>query len=238
MSEWKAKRFWSQASSAPKGEGYQILLDEREVKTPGRVCLIVPTIELANAIAAEWDAQTDKIDPDTMPFTRMANSALDKVAPQFRAVAEMIAAYGDSDLLCYRAESPKELVVRQAEQWDPLLDWAADNLGARLDTVNGVVHRPQSDASNRVLLDLVNRHNSFEMAAFHDLVSLSGSLVIGFAAARRYAPAEQLWETSRVDENWQIERWGRDDEATEMANHKRSAFLHAAVFFAACQKTV
>ncbi|MBV1868263.1 MAG: ATPase [Marinosulfonomonas sp.] len=237
MSEWKAKRFWSHARSMPKGDGYQILLDDREVKTPGRVSLIVPTSGLAKAIAAEWDAQTDQINPDTMPFTRTANSALDKVTVQFCEVAEMIAAYGDSDLLCYRAESPKELVDRQSEKWDPLLDWAADELGVRLKPVTGVVHQAQSDANNAALLELVNRFDCFELAAFHDLVSLSGSLIIGFAAAHRVYPADLLWDTSRIDENWQIEHWGQDDEATTMANQKRSAFQHAAAFLALCHKT-
>jgi len=237
MSEWKAKRFWSHASSIAKGDGYQILLDDREVRTPGRASLIVPTSELANAIAAEWEAQSDQIDPKSMPYTRMANSALDKVVPQQGEVAEIIAAYGDCDLLCYRAEAPKELVDRQAEHWDPLLDWAADVLGVRLAPVSGVVHRPQSAAEIAVLLDLVNSYDCFELAAFHDLVSLSGSLIIGFAAANQYCPADRLWEVSRIDEMWQIEQWGQDDEATAGANQKLSAFLHAAAFFASCRKT-
>lgn len=238
MSEWKAKRFWSQVSSRANGDGYQILLDDREVRTPGRAPLIVPTSELAKEIAAEWDAQKEQIDPNSMPYTRMTNSALDKVAPQLGEVAKNIAAYGDSDLLCYRAEAPKELVARQVERWDPLLDWAADELGARLKPVSGVVHRPQSPVDIAVLLDLVNRFDCFELAAFHDLVSLSGSLIIGFAVAKKYHSASHLWEVSRVDENWQIEQWGQDDEATAAENQKRLAFLHAAAFFASCQKNI
>ncbi|HSG54818.1 MAG TPA: ATP12 family chaperone protein, partial [Paracoccaceae bacterium] len=121
MSEWTAKRFWKQATVAPAAGGFTVLLDGRSVKTPAKAALILPNEAMAQAVAAEWDAQEGKINPESMPVTRSANAAIDKVAPQKDAVAEMIAAYGDADLLCYRAMAPQELIVRQAAAWDPLL---------------------------------------------------------------------------------------------------------------------
>ena len=234
MSGWTAKRFWTLAQAIPVADGYSVSLDGRGVKTPAKADLVVPTLALAKAIAAEWQAQQGKINPLTMPFTRSANAAIDKVRPQFAEVAEMIAAYGDTDLLCYRAEAPERLVARQSDAWDPLLDWAATDLGARLMPIRGVIHRPQDIRSLRVLTDHVSVLSPFELTAFHDLVALSGSLIIGFAAIRRYMPLASLWEMSRIDEHWQAELWGADEEAAEMETLKRDAFLHAGRFHGLC----
>ena len=230
MSDWKAKRFWESACIVEAEGGFTVHLDGRPVRTPAKAALIVPTRALAEAIAAEWDAQSGKIDPESMPLTRRANSAIDKVAPQHDEVAEMLSDYGDADLICYRADSPVELVVRQAAAWDPLLDWAADHLRARLVPVEGVIHRPQDAATLARLHDMVVGMDDFTMAAFHDLVQLSGSLIIGFAAMHDLMPAEQLWEKSRLDEEWQRERWGDDAEAIENAIKRRFSFLQAKRF--------
>ena len=131
MTGWKRKRFWKQARVVADGDGFAVELDGRPVRTPAKAALRLPGRAMAQAIAAEWDAQEDEIAPATMPFTRTANAAIDKVTPQRAEVAAMLAAYGDSDLLCYRADRPAELVRRQAESWDPALDWAATALGAR-----------------------------------------------------------------------------------------------------------
>lgn len=230
MSEWAPKRFWKKAETAKTEQGYSVLLDGRPVRTPAKAQLHVPSAAIADRIAAEFDAQEDRIDPRTMPFTRTANAAVDKVSIQHSEVADMLADYGDSDLLCYRASSPDELVERQAEQWDPLLDWAAETLNARLHPRVGVIHDPQDASSLKTLRTRVHALNNFELAAFHDLVSISGSLVIGFAAKARAFDAIQLWNVSRLDELWQEEQWGRDEEAHEMAEHKKAAFLHADCF--------
>lgn len=132
MSEWKQKRFWKTVGVEPEGAGFAVALDGRRVKTPAKAPLVVPTQAMAGAIAAEWDAQVEVVDPLSMPNTRSANAAIDKVTIQFAEVADMLAEYGDSDLLCYRAETPEELVARQSENWDAALDWAAEALGARL----------------------------------------------------------------------------------------------------------
>lgn len=237
MAEWAPKRFWQNTDVSAVEGGWTVTLDGRGVKTPAKTPLAVPTEALARAIAAEWQAQEDKVNPATMPFTRMANSALDKVATQHAEVAEMLSAYGDSDLLCYRADGPEGLVDRQNAAWDPLLDWADTALGARLEPRVGVIHAPQ-DA--KVLGDLsqkVAALDPFALAAFHDLVSLSGSLVIAFAVAKDHLSAEDAWLCSRVDEAWQEEQWGEDEEASALAAYKKGEFLHAARFYSLSTKT-
>ncbi|WP_406647625.1 ATP12 family protein [Aliisedimentitalea scapharcae] len=231
MSDWKQKRFWKEVGIAEAETGYAIELDGRRVKTPAKAALVVPTQSMANAIAAEWDAQTGAVNPQTMPFTRSANAAIDKVAIQHAEVADMLAGYGDSDLLCYRAETPAKLARRQAEQWDPALDWAALDLGARLEPRVGVIHAPQDVVELAKLTRRVHALNNFQLAAFHDLVSLSGSLILGFAAALGWRSAQDIWDISRLDEIWQEEQWGEDEEATAAALVKRGAFLHAKQVF-------
>lgn len=231
MSDWKPKRFWTESAVVDAEGGYTVELDGRRVKTPAKAALILPTRSMAEEVAAEWDAQQDVIDPTAMPFTRSANAAIDKVRHQHTEVADMLADYGDSDLLCYRATHPQELQERQAEQWDPALDWAADILSARLQPVKGVLHQPQSETALTPLRQRVHELNDFQLAAFHDLVSLSGSLILAFAAAQNWRAAEEIWQISRLDELWQIEQWGHDDEAHAVSETKRTAFLHAKKFF-------
>ncbi|MFP7671735.1 ATP12 family chaperone protein [Marivita sp. S0852] len=227
MSEWAPKRFWKTAETTATDDGFGVLLDGRPVRTPAKAVLSVPSRALGARIAAEFDAQVDLIDPKTMPFTRTANAAIDKVVVQHAEVADMLADYADSDLLCYRAAQPKELVLRQAQQWNPLLDWAEDKLSARLEPRTGVIHVAQSPEALTTLRARVHDMSNFELAAFHDLVSISGSLIIGFAAKLASFPVDDLWTVSRLDEIWQEEQWGIDEEAQKMAEHKKAAFLHA-----------
>ncbi len=234
MSEWKQKRFWTAVGIVADGDGYAVELDGRRVRTPGKAALTLPTREMAEAMAAEWDAQEQVIDPLSMPVTRAANSAIERVTPQRHEVAQMLVAYGDADLLCYRADAPAELVARQAAAWDPALDWADRVLGARLVPYHGVIHRPQNANVMAVFGREVHAMTPFQLTGFHDLVTLSGSLVLGLAAARRWRDAEEIWALSRLDELWQQEKWGRDEEASEMAETKRLAFLHAKRFFDLC----
>ena len=231
MSDWKPKRFWTTSTVVETDGGYTVELDGRRVKTPAKAALDLPTRAMAEAVAREWDAQEKKIDPTTMPFTRSANAAIDKVRHQHGEVADMLADYGDSDLLCYRATHPETLQQRQSEAWDPALDWAADALGARLIPRAGVVHQPQAAEALQRLRSRVLGLNAFQLAAFHDLVSLSGSLILGFAAAQNWRKPDEIWRISRLDELWQIEQWGHDDEAHAAAEVKRAAFLHAKQFF-------
>lgn len=233
MSEWALKRFWTETGVAAAGADgrWTVTLDGRPLRTPAKRPFAVPTRAYAEAVAAEWEAQSGKVHPETMPLTRSANAAIDKVADQFDEVAALVAAYGETDLLCYRAEAPEALVRRQAEAWDPLLDWAETALGVRLVATAGVIHRPQEPAALGRLAEATRAFTPYELAAFHDLVALSGSLVIGFAAARGAEPAAALWTVSRVDEDWQAEQWGADEEAVAQTALKKQAFLDAARIF-------
>jgi chaperone required for assembly of F1-ATPase len=231
MSGWKAKRFWKETAVEPVGGGFTVTLDGRPVRTPAKAPFVLPTRAMAEAAAAEWEAQEGEIRPETMPVTRMANSAIDTVADSHAEVVAIVAAYGETDLTCYRAEAPAELVALQAAGWDPLLDWAEAALDARLRPVAGVMHLTQEAAVLERLAAEVAAFDPFALAAFHDLVALSGSLVIGFAAARGHMEAEALWALSRLDEDWQAEQWGLDEEAAEHAALKRKAFLDAAHIF-------
>jgi len=228
---WQPKRFWSKAGVVPVEGGFTVKLDDHPVRTPAKSALVIPTRALAEAVAAEWDAQEDLIKPETMPLTRTANSAIDKVAVQHDEVAALLAAYGETDLLCYRAEEPEGLVARQAAAWDPLLDWAATQLGARLRPTSGIVPTPQDPGALARLADQTRALDAFALAAFHDLVSLSGSLILGFAVTHRTQPPESIWEISRIDESWQQAQWGEDEEAAEHTALKKQAFLDAARFF-------
>jgi len=231
MAEWAAKRFWEKAMVEVAGDGYQVLLDGRKLRTPVKSELIVPSREMAEAIAAEWQAQEEKIDPMTMPVTRSANAAIDKVGPMHAEVAALVAEYGDTDLLCYRAESPEELVERQNAAWNPLLEWATDTLSAPLKTATGIVHVEQNAAVLELLAKRVSDMDAFQLAAFHDLVGMSGSLIIGFAVIDGVLPVPELWRRSRIDEDWQIEQWGEDEEAAATEAGKKQGFEHAARFY-------
>ncbi|RJE84874.1 ATP12 family chaperone protein [Paracoccus onubensis] len=230
MSEWKARRFWKQAEARDADGGWEVALDGRPVRTPGKHALILPTRALAAAIADEWDAQSEVIDPNSMPLTRAANSAIEKVAPQFSDVAAMLADYGVTDLLCYRAEQPRELAAMQSEGWDPLIDWAATSLNAPLNLTKGVVPIAQPDESIARLRSEVGTLDSFAMTALHDLVTLPGSLILGLAVVRGRLTATEAHRLSRIDEDYQAGIWGRDEEAMTAAENRLVAMISAERF--------
>lgn len=234
MSGWAAKRFWKAAQAEACDGGFTVRLDARPVKTPSKQPLVLPSLAMAQGIAAEWDQQQGLIKPDTMPLTRAANSAIDKVAPQVDAVVGEIANYGTTDLLCYRATQPQPLIERQATHWTPLLDWARDTLGAPLDVTHGVIPIPQPAASLERLRGHVAAHNAFQMAALYDLVAISGSLILGLAVARGQLTGDQAFALSRIDESWQVELWGEDETAAAQEVLRRDAFLTAERFLALC----
>jgi len=234
MSAWAAKRFWKAASVVQLDAGYTVHLDGRAVKTPAKNALIVPTQNLAQMIAAEWDAQTGRVNPETMPMTRRANSALEKVAPNRSAVVTELAGYGASDLLCYRAGSPAELVARQAAGWQPWLDWAARDLAAPLHVTAGIMHVAQPAESLSNLQDHLAAFDAFALAGLHDLVAITGSLVLALAMAKGHLPPAQGFALSRIDEQWQAEHWGVDEAAAALESAKAAALHDAHRFLAAC----
>jgi chaperone required for assembly of F1-ATPase len=232
-SGWAPKRFWTDATPEPCDGGYTVLLDTRTVKTPNKSPLILPTQAMAEAIAAEWQAQTAKIDPTTMPCTRAANSAIDKVTPQFDEVVALLAAYGGTDLLCYRGAEPS-LRQRQDAAWDPLLDWSARMVGAPLNVTTGVVPVAQPQASLDRLTGRLQTMPPFQIVAAHDLIAITGSLVLALAVMDGFIPAQTAWTAARIDETWQSELWGVDEEAALAETHRQGAFLQAERFFRLC----
>ena len=222
------RRFWERAAVVPHGDGYGVHLDARPLRTPAGAALVVPTEALAAEIAAEWDALEGEILPERLPFTRAANVAIDRIARAPGPVVAAIAEYGGSDLLCYRAAEPAALAARQAERWDPWLLWSARVLDAPLVAVTGVMHAPQPAASLEALRAAVAAEDAFGLAALHELVALSGSLVLGLAVALGAVEPAEAWDLSRVDETWQIEQWGLDAEAEAAAAVRRADFLRAA----------
>ena len=234
MSVWQAKRFWSSAVGEACEGGFTVRLDARLVKTPARRALILPTLAMAQALAVEWDAQQGLVNPNKMPLTRAANSAIDKVAEQFAAVADQLAAYAGTDLLCYRAVAPEPLIARQAQGWGAVLDWAASALDAPLTATAGVMHIAQPDQSLKRLSDQLHGMTAFQLAAAHDLIAISGSLVLALAVVHDHLTPIEAWQLSRIDETWQNEQWGIDEDAAQLETLKQAAFFDAARFYTLC----
>lgn len=230
MSAPRLRRFWQDAAIRAEPGGFAVTLDGRPIRTPARVALVLPTAALAEAVADEWNAQGETVDPQKMPLTRTANSALDTVIPAREAVVDLVAGYGETDLLCYRADGPDALRERQARGWDPLLVWARETFGADLVVTTGVMPAVQPPEAGERLRSAVEALDPFTLAGMHDLVSLSGSLVIGLATLHETERPAELWSLSRIDEAWQAEQWGRDAEAEREAARRRAAFEDAARF--------
>jgi len=211
MRKPQRKRFYARAGIAETSDGFAVTLDDKPVRTPSRHTLIAPTREIAEAIAAEWDAQKEIIDPTTMPLTRLANTVIDAVASSVEAVADDIAKYFHSDLLFYRAGHPEALAANEAAHWDPVLFWAADALGAHFILAEGVVHvrQPaQAIAAARAALPA----DPWSIAALHMVTTLTGSALLALALMRGVLDEDQVWAAAHVDEDWNIEQWGVDEE--------------------------
>ncbi len=222
------KRFYQDVAVKDDGAGAAPLLDGKKVRTPAKAQLVLPTRALAEAVAEEWRAQGERIDPATMPLTKLAISAIDGVVGREQAVIDDIAAHAGSDLLCYRAQAPDGLVAAQRKHWDPVLAWAEDALAAPLVLGEGVVHVAQPQASlDAVKAALVDR-DGFSLAALHVLTGLTGSALLGLAVALGRLTPEQAWEAAHVDEDWQIGQWGEDHEAAQRRQNRRRDFDAAA----------
>ena len=218
------KRFYEKAAASPEPGGVAILLDGRPVKTPARNNLRLPTEELAEAIAEEWNAQGEEIDPRAMPLTGLANAAIDRVAPDPAAFARGLALYGESDLLCYRAEGPQALAERQAAHWDPILEWGRRRFGIEFETVCGVIHRAQPTETVEMLRHVVAARDPFRLAGLAPLVTIGGSLIVALALAEGILGLDDAWDAATLDEAWQAEQWGEDALATQALKARRREF--------------
>ncbi len=208
------KRFYKEAGSTAVAGGFAIRLDGREVRTPGQAVLVLPSAGLAEAVAGEWAAQGERIEPATMPLMSLACTAIDQIAPNRGAAIGELLDYAGSDLLCYRAAHPEALVARQAEVWQPLLDWAARDLDAPLRVTCGIRHKPQPEDALAALRRTVEALDDLSLTALDCATRASGSLVIALALHRRRVGADAAFEAAELDETFQIELWGEDPEAT------------------------
>jgi chaperone required for assembly of F1-ATPase len=205
------KRFYATAGVASAPDGFAVTLDDKPVRTPSRRALVAPTREIAEAIAAEWAAQNDIINPMTMPLTRLANSVIDAVADRVEAVVDDVAKYFESDLLFYRAGHPDALVERESRHWDPVLFWAADTLQAHFILAEGIVHVRQPDqavAAARAALPT----EPWSIAALHVVTTLTGSALLALALMRGVLDEDRVWSAAHVDEDWNSAQWGVDGE--------------------------
>jgi chaperone required for assembly of F1-ATPase len=207
----RRKRFYARAGVVEGRDGFAITLDDKPIRTPSGRQVVVPVRAIADAIVAEWEAQKEFIDPLTMPMTRFANSVVEAVVDRVEAVTSDIAKYFQSDLLFYRAGHPEALVAREAALWDPLLFWAADTLGAHFILAEGIVHVRQPDsaiAAARAALPA----DPWSVAALHVVTTLTGSALLALALERGVLDPDQVWVAAHVDEDWNIEKWGVDEE--------------------------
>ncbi len=218
------KRFYKTATVEGADGAYRILLDGRRIKTPGKRVLAVPTKSLAEAIAAEWEAQGERVDPSTMPLTRIANTVIDAVAGETEKVAADIRAFAASDLLCYRAPSNEELARRQRAAWDPVLAWARSELGTRFVLAEGVMPVAQPDETLARIAAELAPLDPYRLAALHIMTTLTGSALLALALARGRLTLEEAWAAAHVDEDWQIEQWGADSEAEARRRHRLAEF--------------
>ncbi|MCW5746847.1 MAG: ATPase [Alphaproteobacteria bacterium] len=220
MAVGTVKRFYRTATAQPAGAGFDVRLDGRPIRTPAGRPLLLPGEALAAAIAQEWAEQPEKgeIRPLEMPLMRLAATGLDRVATQRAAVIDNTAKYAGADLLCYRAETPTELVVRQARAWQPLLDWAAERYGARLVLAEGIRHQAQSPAALAALAEAVAAYSDLGLSALFNLTTAMGSLVLALAVAEARLDPAAAFEAAELDALFEIEKWGEDTEAT--ARHR------------------
>lgn len=198
------------------GRGYAILLDTRPVKTPDKHALVLPTPALAEAVAAEWCAQGEDLDPASMPLTKLANTAIDRVAPAHEAVVGQVMGWLN-DVVCYRAAHPAALTAQQAAEWDPLLDWVAERYGVRLKVQTGPVHIAQPEEAAAALRQAVTAHDAFALTALANAAAILGSLVLALALAESRLTAAEAFALSQLDERYQAAHWGEDEEAAARA---------------------
>ena len=234
MRQPQPKRFYSKVEVAEAEDGFRVLLDGKPVRTPGRAFLAMPTEAAARLVAEEFEAQGETLDIPAMPVLRLANTALDGVAQDPQSVLEDILRYASCDLVCYRADGPDGLIARQAECWDPVIDWARATLSARMMLAEGVMHVDQPrEAIAAIGVHLNARREPLRLAALHVMTSLTGSALLALAVDMGELSAEDGWTAAHVDEDWNIAQWGEDSEAKAMRIAKHRDMIGAARLLAA-----
>jgi chaperone required for assembly of F1-ATPase len=221
------KRFYKSVAVTDR---FAIALDGRKVKTPLKAPLVLPTRALAEAVAAEWEAQIDVINPHALPLTKLANTAIDRAIPEKSKIAAEILEFAGNDLVCYRAESPAGLVQRQIINWDPIISWAKADLKTDFITVSTITHKCQSPAALQALEAHIEQLDPFSLVAVHNLTTLTGSALLATMLAMGKIPTEAAWRAANIDEDWQIETWGEDAEAMARRTERLNEFSASVKF--------
>ena len=224
------KRFYKTVGVTQVDGGHQVTLDGRGIKTSAGAAQIVPSAELAQRLAAEWDAQGEKLDPTTFIFRDLADYAIDIVGPERDTVIAKTLTYGESDTLCYRGEPDDALFERQEKQWEPLVTATEQRHQIRFERISGVIHRPQPINSLKTLRDVVAQHDDFTLSALQTCSSIAASLIVGLAALEGSANAQELFTISNVEEDWQAELWGWEAEAEATRAARLKSFAQASDF--------
>jgi chaperone required for assembly of F1-ATPase len=211
----KARRFYETATSVEVDGYWSIELDGRPVRTPGGQPLHVPYCELSNAIADEWNTQGDDIDPQSMPLSGLSNAAIDRVSGNRRTFIDQLSGFAESDLICYWADGPEDLVNRQGTAWQPLLNWASTSLDAHMTATSGIVHVAQSADAIKAITIRIEQLNDFELTAVTDLATSLSSVIIALAVLHGEITTEVAFDAAMVDEQFQAEKWGEDKEAMD-----------------------
>ncbi|TNM62133.1 ATP12 family chaperone protein [Aliirhizobium smilacinae] len=233
------KRFYKEVSIVEDEGGHAVHLDGRPVKTPAKAALAVPTVRAAELLRDEWANQVEVIDPRTMPVTRLINTAIDGVAVESQAVFEDILRFSSSDMLCYRAENPENLVLRQQNQWDPVLDWVADRHGARFELIEGVMPKEQPREATAAFSSALRKYEMpIELAVLHTVTTLTGSAILALAFAEGHLSAEDVWGIAHLEEDWTAEHWGEDAEAQNRREKRHAEFQAAVAVFEALKPSV
>jgi chaperone required for assembly of F1-ATPase len=230
LSARKLKRFYDEVRVVPISDGFEIQLDGKPLRSPEKNALLLPNAFLGEAVAEEWRTQEKDISPPTMPFTKLAFTAADRVAPNREAVIEQISAFANSDVICYRASEPDDLVKRQKESWDSILDWADSALGAAMKTGEGIGYVAQDYNALCALTETFSEQSDFHLAGLYSLVSIANSLLLALAVAEEEIGVEDAFRCANCDELYQSEKWGVDAEAQARLDERAEEFRVAAKF--------
>ncbi|OBX19156.1 molecular chaperone [Erythrobacter sp. QSSC1-22B] len=224
------KRFYSEVSITGETDGWTVRLDGRAIKTQGGQPQLLPTPAIAELLAAEWRDQGETLDPKRFVHRDLADYAIDMVARDPDPVRDNLLAYVETDTLCYRADPDEPFWRRQQQQWEPLVAGFEAREQVVLERVSGVIHRPQRPETLAALRERLGRFTPFELAALETLTSLAASLCVGLSVLDAEADAQALWDAANLEEDWQIENWGADEEAQERRVLRTGQFLAALDF--------
>ena len=221
------KVFWKSVTVQKDGFDYVIYLDNHLLKTPKKSLIKLPNQKLADLVAKEWVEQINEIDYNIMPVNRLANAAIDKVGNNVDEVITLLGEYAGTDLLCYRVEEPNELIDQQILYWDPYIKWAEEKFGIKLNVTNGIVPIEQPVETMHLLISKMKNMSVLKLTVFHELVTISGSYILGLAAVKNAMPSENIWNAAILDENWQSSAWGEDQEQKKNLELKKVGFFKA-----------